>query len=292
MMTPDFPTISILGGGLLGGSLALALAERSSHPDVRLWVRREDSLQSATQLGIPRTTTSLAAACEEASLIVLAVPVGAMPGLLTDAIAAGLPPGCLVTDVGSVKATPHLSLRPLVKDHALQFIGSHPMAGSEKSGIAAAHPALFEGAACILTNDESAPPDLTDAVARLWQSVGCHTHLMGAAIHDELVARISHLPHVLAAAGARVCLSDPSESRFAGGGLRDTTRVAGGLPAMWAEILIENREALVTPIRQTIAELREILSILDNADSQAAASWLATAKYRRDSLTRIPKPDL
>lgn len=290
MMSHDFSTITILGGGVLGGSLALALAERSHPADVRLWVRREDTLQSALQLGIPRTTTSLAAACEGCQLLVLAVPVGAMPALLADAVAAGLPAGCLVTDVGSVKAAPHQSLRPLIKSADLRFIGSHPMAGSEKSGLAAALPSLFEGAACILTNDESAPPDLAAALARFWQAVGCHTHLMGAAIHDELVARVSHLPHILAAVGARVCLSDPSEGRFAGGGLRDTTRVAAGNPAMWAEILIENREALSHPIRQSIAQLGEFLATLESADHQAVVEWLASAKHRRDSLTRLSPP--
>jgi prephenate dehydrogenase len=109
---------------------------------------------------------------------------------------------------------------------------------------------------------------------------------MSAAIHDELVARISHLPHIIAASGARVCLKDVSEGRFGGGGLRDTTRVAGGNPEMWAEILMENRSAIAGPLRETIADLSEILASLENGEQELACRWLATAKQRRDSLTQ------
>lgn len=286
-MNPDFPTTTILGGGLLGGSLALALGHRSNPHDsstVRLWVRREEAIATARDSGVSHATTDLAAACQGCDLLILAVPVGAMPDLLAAAIAAGLPSSCLVTDVGSVKNLPHQSLKPLLTANHLHFIGSHPMAGSEKNGLHAAHSALFEGAACLLTNDAKAPPELAAALERFWQSVGCHTHWMSALVHDELVARISHLPHILAAAGARVCLHDPSEGRFGGGGLRDTTRVAGGNPSMWAEILIENRDALLTPLRETIAELSAILATLETADHQAAHSWLESAKHLRDSL--------
>ena len=107
---------------------------------------------------------------------------------------------------------------------------------------------------------------------------------MSATVHDELVARISHLPHLIAASAARVCLKDPSEGRFGGGGLRDTTRVAAGNPAMWAEIVTENREALIGPLRETIADLREILASLEGGDQEQARQWLVTAKQRRDPL--------
>jgi prephenate dehydrogenase len=119
---------------------------------------------------------------------------------------------------------------------------------------------------------------------RFWQTIGCRTSWMSAAVHDELVARISHLPHLIAASAARVCLKDPSEGRFGGGGLRDTTRVAAGNPAMWAEIVTENREALIGPLRETIADLREILASLESGDQEHARQWLATAKQRRDPL--------
>jgi prephenate dehydrogenase len=107
---------------------------------------------------------------------------------------------------------------------------------------------------------------------------------MSATTHDELVARISHLPHLIAASAARVCLKDPSDGRFGGGGLRDTTRVAAGNPTMWAEIIIENREALIGPLQESIADLRNILRNLENAEQEQARQWLTKAKECRDPL--------
>ena len=213
-----------------------------------------------------------------------------MAALVTSALAAGLPAGCLITDVGSVKCAPHQSIPPLLSGRGIEFIGSHPMAGSERNGLAAVTADLFRDAACLLTNDERLPTARAAALERFWQSVGCRTAWMSAAIHDELVARISHLPHIVAASAARVCLKDPSEGRFGGGGLRDTTRVASGNAEMWAEILTENRTALIGPLRETLADLGTILAHLESADQEAARQWLATAKHRRDQLNLPASP--
>jgi prephenate dehydrogenase len=284
-MNRDFEHISILGGGLLGGSLALALERRGSTPcHVTLWARKEDTVASAHRMGISGATGCLESAVRDADLVVLAVPVGAMPALVSAALAAGMPATCVLTDVGSVKRTPHQQLRPLVEPAGIRFIGSHPMAGSERNGIEAVSPGLFEGAACILTNDENADAESTQALERFWRNIGCRTAWMSAAAHDSLVARISHLPHVVAAAAARICLATEGDGCFGGGGLRDTTRVASGNPLMWAEILTENREALIGPLRETLVELQAILSTLEAADQEAARQWLATAKNLRDTL--------
>lgn len=283
-MKTDFQNIAILGGGLLGGSLALALGGLENPPDVRLWARKQETVEAARELGITGATGDLAEAVHGADLIVLAVPVGSMAALVTSALKAGLHDGCLITDVGSVKRVPHREIGPLLRGREIQFIGSHPMAGSERNGLAAVTANLFQNAACLLTNDEAAPAELTAALERFWKTIGCRTSWMSAAVHDELVARISHLPHLIAASAARVCLKDPAEGRFGGGGLRDTTRVAAGNPAMWAEIVTENREALIGPLRETIADLREILASLESGDQEQAREWLVTAKQRRDPL--------
>ncbi len=283
-MNADFPIISILGGGLLGGSLALALGRLKNPPQVRLWARRPETVSHALEIGIEGATTDLAAAVQDADLVILAVPVGSMPGLLSAALACGMKPECLVTDVGSVKRAPHESLAPPLAGSPVRFIGSHPMAGSERNGLAAVSASLFENAACLLTNDDGAPPETAAALERFWQSVGCRTSWMSAALHDELVARISHVPHIVAASAARVCLSDPSEGRFGGGGLRDTTRVASGNASMWAEIVTENREAIAIPLREMIDDLSTILATLERGDQDAARQWLADAKHRRDLL--------
>lgn len=283
-MSADFSNITILGGGLLGGSLALALAQLESSPRVRMWARREETVQHAGEIGISGATTHLAEAVADADLAVLCVPVGSMPGLLSNALEAGLPGGCVITDVGSVKTAPHRTIPPLLAGNSSVFIGSHPMAGSERTGIAAVSAHLFRNAACLLTNDENASPARCAALERFWQSVGCRTSWMNAAVHDELVARISHVPHLVAAGAARVCLKDQSEGRFAGGGLRDTTRVASGNAEMWAEIVTENREAIIEPLREMLTDLAEILSYLEDGDQEAARQWLATAKHHRDLL--------
>ena len=137
-MSADLSNVTIAGGGLLGGSLALALAALDPPPCVRLWARRPATVAAARELGIHGATCDLGEAMRETDLLVLAVPVGAMAELVTQAVAAGLPAGCLVTDVGSVKRAPHLSIPPRLAGHAIDFIGSHPMAGSERVGISAA----------------------------------------------------------------------------------------------------------------------------------------------------------
>ena len=281
-MTADFPNVAILGSGLLGGSLALALERCGARP--RLWARRGETVSAALDHGICLATVDLAQAVNGADLVVLAVPVGAMPDLVSRALASGLQKGCMVTDVGSVKGMPHQTIPPLLAGSGVDFIGSHPMAGSERNGLEAASADLFNGAACLLTNDENVAADRAAALERFWQGIGCHTAWLDAAAHDALVARISHLPHIVAASAARVCLDNPYDGRFGGGGLRDTTRVAAGNPEMWAEILTENRAALVDPLRATIEDLRDILGFLENDDIAAVREWLARAKHRRDAL--------
>ena len=144
-MNADFPNITILGGGLLGGSLAMALAGKSNA--VRLWSRREETAQTAREIGIHGATADLADAVKDADLLVLAVPVGSMAALVSRAMDAGLPAGCLITDVGSVKAAPHREIPPLLAGRGIDFIGSHPMAGSEQNGLEAASADLFQNAA-------------------------------------------------------------------------------------------------------------------------------------------------
>ncbi len=281
-MSQPFQKIAILGGGLLGGSAALSLRERA---DVRLWFRKPEVIAHAIAAGFAEATNSLKEAVSETDLLILAVPVGAMPALLSAAVATGLPKHCLVTDVGSVKVAPHRDLAPILAESGNPFIGSHPMAGSERNGLTAARAELFQNAACLLTNDDAASSDLCEALEDFWKSLGCRTKWLGAAEHDRLVARISHLPHVTAAATAFAALSaDPNSGSLSGGGLRDTTRVAGGNPEMWAEILLENRCEVARSVRETIAKLEEFLVALDGANQEELRSLLDEAKALRDTL--------
>lgn len=271
----EFSKVAVLGGGLLGGSLALALRGRMS---CALWARRDATVEEALSIGIEGATPNLSEAVDGAGLVILAVPVGVMPTLLDAAIGAGLSSGAVISDVGSVKAAVHAALGPLAEKAGACFIGGHPMAGSEQQGLAAARADLFEGAPCLLTDDEGVGAPAAERLEHFWKALGCRVSWTDAAAHDRLVARISHLPHMMASAAAAVALEQPGDAIFAGGGLRDTTRVASGDPAMWAEILVENAAALAAPLRAARDQLSETLAMLEANDEEALRRWLGQAR--------------
>lgn len=253
----------------------MALQERTK---VALWARRAASVEQATERGIGGATDDLAEAIAGADLILLSVPVGAMRGLTERMLGLGLAEDCLVTDVGSVKTAVHRELGPLLGNSGVPLIGGHPMAGSERQGIEACRADLFQGAACLLTNDEGVEPSLALRLEKFWQAVGCRVSWIDARSHDELVARISHFPHAMAAVAALVSLESPEEAVFGGGGLRDTTRVAGGDAGMWAEILMENRASLLGPMRSAMSILGEMLAMLEGGEHEAVRKLLERAK--------------
>lgn len=269
---------------MLGGSVALAL--KDSVP-CSLWARRRETVDLARAAGIDGATPDLADALAGADLVLLSVPVGAMPGLLRQALEVGLGEGVTISDVGSVKGAVHASLGPMARDAGVDFIGGHPMAGSEQQGFAAARADLFEGSACLLTDEEGVGDPACGRLEAFWRSVGCRVQWIGASEHDRLVARISHLPHVMAAATASVAMNPPEGARFGGGGLRDTTRVAAGEVGMWSEILMENAGALTAPLREAGESLSEMLAIIERGDHEALRRWLELARDRHAAATAI-----
>jgi prephenate dehydrogenase len=285
----EFKKVAILGGGLLGGSLALALLERFPELPVSLWSRRLKNVEAAKARGITGATDGLGTAVDGADLVVLSTPVGAMAPVLLNAQGSGLSRGALITDVGSVKAAVHRSLRPILAPTKGMFIGSHPMAGSEKTGVEAASKDLFQGAACLVTDEDKVGDPWLGRLKSFWEALGCRVFLPpDGAEHDIAVANVSHYPHMMAAAAARAALSGGLEyGKISGGGLRDTTRVASGDPQMWAEIAIENKEALAKVLRASISDLSEMLAKLEEGDQEALRVWLAVAKNARD--TALPR---
>ena len=271
----SFSRITILGPGLLGGSLGLAACQAGY--EVVLWGRRSERVEAARQLGL-EATTDLVEAVTGADLIMLATPVGVM-GPLTERFKSHLKPGALVTDVGSVKGLPHA----MAEEHGLPFIGSHPMAGSEQAGIEASRMDLFHGAACALTNEQARPADEVESLERFWKDLGCQVSSWTASEHDRAVARISHMPHAMAVATAAAGLRFAGDASLAAGGFRDTTRVASGDPAMWAEIMEENREALMTALRDAQTEIGEMLDHLAKSDQKGLQDYLAEVKRRKEN---------
>lgn len=281
-MSPE-TTIAIYGPGLLGGSLALAIQERMPGTALRLWARRESAEADIRARGIQAEFyTDAAAAAQGASLIILCTPVETMPALAEKIAQADLAADCLITDVGSVKGSVVRALEPILGP---RFIGSHPMAGSEKAGIETARPCLFQNATCLLTPGARTPSSASDLLPRLrsfWQTLGCNVLEMSPEEHDEKVARISHLPHMMAAVTTLAALrTDPTAVACVANGFRDTTRVAGGDPGLWTGIALENRPALLTQLQAAAATLTELLEILGKPDEEELRRFLTEAQSLR-----------
>lgn len=274
--------VSILGPGLLGGSIALAIQKQLTDVELVLWGRREQPLAVAREMGVAHSTTDLAEAIKGVDLCILATPVGVMKTLAAQMVELAGETPLLLTDVGSVKRLPYAEISPILAGSAIEFIGSHPMAGSEKAGMEAAQENLLKGATCIVTNDNSVEEQKVAAVENLWASLGCRTRRMTAEDHDYAVARVSHFPHILASVGATVGLQFEDIADLSGGGMRDTTRVAAGDPDLWTEILMENRDALHRSMRESIADLVKLMDSLEKEDRPTMHAYLAEAKRRRE----------
>jgi prephenate dehydrogenase len=206
---------------------------------------------------------------------------------LAQRIAPVVSPTALITDVGSVKGCVVEALGPIFRGRA-RFIGSHPMAGSEQTGLAAARADLFRDSVCIVTPDPSSAAADVAEVRAFWETLGCRVRELGPQEHDEIVARVSHFPHLLAAALVQSVQDAGSHAlQFAGPGFRDTTRVAAGPPEMWTEILRTNRRAVQKSAEAMIEKLREVITLLDRdapGDDLRMNEFLSQAKALRDTL--------
>jgi len=222
---------------------------------------------------------------EGADVILFCVPIGVMP-TLAEQILPWVKPGALVTDVGSAKASVVESLAPIFFGKA-RFIGSHPMAGSEQSGLAAARADLFEGAVCILTPHADVSAKTVADVQAFWELLGCNIRTLGPEEHDDVICLVSHLPHLLAAVLVDfVCAENPNSVNFCGNGFRDTTRVASGPAEMWTEIFAFNRAALGRQLEGLIARLQEVSRMVASRNDVKMNELLLNAKIQRDRLKR------
>ena len=264
--------LTIIGLGLLGGSIAAAARQRASDCRIVGCGHREGSLIDAQKAGlIDRWTLDVADAVAAAELVVLCLPVRQIPTWL-EKIAPHLPAGCVVTDVGSTKSAIVEAGENCIRPPAL-FVGSHPMAGSEKTGVSAARADLFDGATCVLTPTPATDAGALRRVDAFWQSLGCRTVQHTPADHDRLVALVSHLPHVTAA--ALVAVQEAASLALHGRGFLDTTRIAAGDAGLWTEILLENRENVIASIERLTAELATLMQLLESSDAASLNAWLA-----------------
>jgi prephenate dehydrogenase len=282
----QFRKITLVGVGLLGGSLGLAIKRRRLAERVAGYVRRAASVDECVRAGVAdEVATELEPAVTEADLVVLCTPIAQMRSL-AERMAPCLKPGALITDVGSVKSSVVRDLEPFARRAGAVFIGSHPMAGAEKMGVAAARADLFEKAWCVVTPAPGSAPGDIDRLRRFWESVGSRTMVLDPELHDQLVSRSSHLPHLVAAGLSNLVL-DPGHPReqalLCASGFRDTTRVASGSPEMWRDIALANRENLVRGLGEFLGGLRDFQRALEAGDEAAVIRFFQVAKQRRDA---------
>ena len=278
------PCICIVGLGLMGASLAMALRERGYAGRLVAYARREETRRAAVARGIVDGATGDAdAAAGEASLVVLCVPVRACADFAAE-IAPVLQEGALVTDVGSTKGWLDRQMAGILRAGA--FVGSHPIAGSEQQGLDAARGDLYEGAVVVVTGGEGASGEAVGRVSALWEGVGARVVGMSPEEHDRVLARTSHLPHVAAAALAAVVGREGAAevAEFCGGGFADSTRVAAGGVELWMDILTTNAGAVAEELGVLRGEVERVCEALRGGRFAEVAEFLARARGAREEL--------
>lgn len=273
------PTVLVTGLGFMGGSLAAALS-RAGWP-VLLHHRRPEVAGRAAALGYGTAVADLAAGAARADLAVVCTPVGTIAATVRALAAA--PGHAVITDVGSVKGPLCAELADLAAGG--RFVGSHPMAGSHLQGLEHAQPALYQGCMTVLTPLPGTPPAAVALVERLWSTVGARLCRLAPALHDRAVAAASHLPHVLAATTAAGL--DAEAAPLAASGFRDTTRVAGGCPALWSDILLHNRDAVLAALSAASGRLQALAGALERGDAAAVGAWLEDGREGRARYERL-----
>jgi prephenate dehydrogenase len=279
-----FEQITILAPGLLGASLGLAAHELSLARRINVWARRAESRETCKDGDwCDNAFADAAESVKGSDLVILCLPVDAIVPMIRT-IAPHLRKGALVTDVGSTKSRIcRLSARIVPEE--TEFIGSHPMAGSEKSGMAHASASLFKNRACLVTPLEDAGSAKVDALVRFWRALGMEVTSLSPEQHDEIVAQISHLPHLLA---SMICLHLSGKPEgwqaFSGNGLRDTTRIAAGNSEIWRSIFEENKDELLRAIDEFEGELASMRSALHNGEWARVRHLLELGKSYREGL--------
>lgn len=282
----QFRKITIIGVGLLGGSIGLAARKRRLAKEIAGYARREKTIAESEKAGaLDYATTDLLAAVSGADLIILCTPIAQMRPLVERFLPA-LKRGAIVTDVGSVKASVVHEACGLIRKAGAHFVGSHPMAGGEKMGVLASRADLYANAVCVVTPTKNSNATAVRIVEQFWKSLGARTLKLDPAKHDLLVSRSSHLPHVAAAGLASLILgpAQPKElAALCASGFRDTTRVASGSPEMWRDIALANRKNISRSLDAYIGELKKFQAALKQNDAKAMEKFFATAKQRRDN---------
>ena len=284
--------LTIIGVGLIGGSLSRALRRANVCGEVVGCSRRENHLQEAVSLGvIDRYTTNMADAVKNADMVLVAVPLGVM-GPVFAAIRDALPPHAIVTDAGSAKSSVVEDARANLGDRFNRFVPGHPIAGTEQSGVSASFAELYENRRVVLTPVAETDPEATAKVRAMWEVTGAVISETTIEHHDKVLAATSHLPHMLAYTLVdMLALMDAREEifEFAAGGFRDFTRIAASDPVMWHDICTANSDAILSMLNRFSDRLDTLKTSIQHGDSEVIRTIFERAKRSRDSFNEDQK---
>ncbi len=279
--------LAIIGVGLIGSSLSLALRQSESVGTVIGYGRNRENLRKGVELGVLDTIAdSIEQAVTDADVVVVAVPLGAMQAVFAE-MKTALNPNCVVTDVGSSKGSVVKAARAELGELIKRFVPGHPIAGNERSGVEAGFATLYQNRRVILTPLEETDVDATALITAMWQDCGAQVETLDVAHHDKVLAATSHLPHMLAYTLVHHLsnLNDHEEIfRYAAGGFRDFTRIASSDPVMWRDVCLANGDALLDLIEQYQQELDQVAAAIGAGDADELLKLFGRAKSERDSL--------
>lgn len=280
-MVKDLRQIAVIGMGLLGGSISLAVLRSLKAARVVGYAHRRSTRAKARRLGVATELADSIRSCVAgADLVILATPISTFEAIFSE-IAEVLPSGCIVTDVGSTKVLAHRwAARRLPK--RVHYVGSHPIAGSEQRGVEFARDDLFEQAMCVLTVTKASNRQALRTLNEFWSRLGCRLKVMKPAQHDRIFANVSHLPHMVAVALTNANKSD--ELKFAGTGFMDTSRIASGPANIWADILLTNAKNATRGIDRIIGELGKLKKAIANEHRRQIEVMLEKARDKRAAL--------
>ena len=284
-MSSTVNTVCVIGTGLIGGSLALALRRAGFCERITAAGRSESTLAKAVELGvIDDYSMDMSDAVSEADLVVVSVPLGAMKSVFNQ-IKPGLSDNTVVTDAGSAKQMVIADAQDALGELDVNFVAGHPIAGTEKSGVTAAFPELYQQRRVILTPTENTNNKATALVTSMWQAAGAEVETMTAEHHDLVLAGTSHLPHILAY-GLVDCLNNLNDVdeifRFAACGFRDFTRIASSDPVMWRDICLSNRDDIMAMMKRYRNEMEILYRAIENNESDQLLEIFERAKKARD----------
>jgi prephenate dehydrogenase len=279
----EYDTVAIIGVGLIGGSIGLALRERKLARQIIGIGRRQNSLDAARKIGaIDQGVTSLSAGVAEAQLLIVATPVDTIAERVIQAAAAA-PPGCLITDAGSTKESIVATIDAGLANRRSgpRFVGSHPLAGDHRTGPTHARADMFDGRTVVVTPTEHTRPAAVTEASGFWESLGANVVAMAPDKHDAALAMTSHLPHLVAIA---LAASTPSEYlQLTASGWRDTTRIAAADPKLWQPIFAANKERVLDALDLLSQKLDSLRDALDQGDYESLTAILeAAAKKKRE----------